>query len=61
MSATLSWSCEYQRSDEKVPPGSVTAVSVVGLRETGEDGTAAALGDDDGDDEVTLWHEIRRP
>jgi hypothetical protein len=38
-----------------------TAVSVVGLRETGDDGTAAALGDDDGDDEVTLWHEIRRP
>ena len=38
-----------------------TAVSVVGLRETGDDGTAAALGDDDGDDEVTLWYEIRRP
>lgn len=38
-----------------------TAVSVVGLRDTGDDGTAAALGDDDGDDEVTLWHEIRRP
>jgi hypothetical protein len=38
-----------------------TAVSVVGLRDTGDAGTAAALGDDDGDDEVTLWHEIRRP
>lgn len=38
-----------------------TAVSVVGLRDTGDDGTAAALGDDDDDNEVTLWHEIRRP
>ena len=41
--------------------GSGTAVSVVGLKDTGGDGTAAALGDDDGGDEVTLWHEIRRP
>jgi hypothetical protein len=38
-----------------------TAVSVVGLRDAGDDGTAAALGDDDDDNEVTLWHEIRRP
>jgi hypothetical protein len=40
---------------------SETAVSVVALKDTADDGTAAALGDDDGDDEVTLWHEIRRP
>jgi hypothetical protein len=38
-----------------------TAVSVVGLRDVGDDGTAAALGDHGGDDEVTLWHEIPRP
>jgi hypothetical protein len=38
-----------------------TAVSVVGLRDAGDDGTAAALGDEDDDNEVTLWHEIRRP
>lgn len=41
--------------------GSDTAVSVVGLRDTGDAAEAAALGDDGGDDEVTLWHEIRRP
>ncbi|CAD5993039.1 hypothetical protein [Agreia sp. COWG] len=41
--------------------GSDTAVSVVGLRDVGDDGTAAALGHDTGDDEVTLWREIPRP
>ena len=37
-----------------------TAVTVVGLRST-DDGSASALGDGSGDDEVELWLEIPRP
>jgi hypothetical protein len=39
--------------------GSPTAVSIVGVRTTG-DGTAAALGTDAADDEVDVWREIPR-
>jgi hypothetical protein len=35
MSTTLSRLCEYHRSDEYVPPGSVTAVSVVACQVPG--------------------------
>ena len=42
-----------------VPEGSDVAVTVVGLRSTG-DGSASALGHDADDDEVDLWLEIPR-
>jgi hypothetical protein len=42
-----------------VPEGSDVAVTVVGLRVSG-DGSASLLGDDDDDDEVELWLEIPR-
>ncbi len=42
-----------------VPEGSEVAVTVVGLRSTG-DGSASALGHDADDDEVELWLEIPR-